>query len=301
MEIRNLMTFIQVAELNSFTKASRALDYSQSTISFQIKQLEDELDCLLFERINHTISLTERGRELLEYAHKISNLTEEFNQSRISSRPVEASLHILAPDSVCEDMLTANYVDFHAKNPGISLKFTSADTATMFGMLNHNEGDIMLTLDNRIYETEYVIAKEEPVAMRFVTGSNSPFATNAPLTVNDIMDYPFILTEKGMGYRSSFDKAFAARSIDTKPILEMGRTDIILSILERGVGVSFLPEFVTRKKVAEGKLVYLDVVDFKVDIWKQLIYHRSKWISRGLLALLNYIKENEFGRNQNEM
>ena len=81
----------------------------------------------------------------------------------------------------------------------------------------------------------------------------------------------------------------------------MGRTDIILSILERGVGVSFLPEFVTRKKVAEGKLVYLDVVDFKVDIWKQLIYHRSKWISRGLLALLNYIKENEFGRNQNEM
>ena len=66
MEIRNLMTFIHVAELNSFTKASRALDYSQSTISFQIKQLEDELGYLLFERINHTISLSEKGRELLE-------------------------------------------------------------------------------------------------------------------------------------------------------------------------------------------------------------------------------------------
>ena len=66
MEIRNLMTFVHVAELNSFTKAARALDYSQSTVSFQIKQLEDELGCLLFERINHTISLTERGRELLE-------------------------------------------------------------------------------------------------------------------------------------------------------------------------------------------------------------------------------------------
>ena len=65
MEIRNLITFVQVAELNSFTRAAKALDYSQSTVSFQIKQLETELGCLLFERINHTISLTEQGRMTL--------------------------------------------------------------------------------------------------------------------------------------------------------------------------------------------------------------------------------------------
>ena len=72
MEIRNLMSFIQVAELNSFTKAADVLGYSQSTVSFQIKQLETELDCLLFERINHTITLTERGKELLSYAQVTS-------------------------------------------------------------------------------------------------------------------------------------------------------------------------------------------------------------------------------------
>ena len=66
MEIRNLLTFVTVAELNSFTRAAQALDYAQSTVSFQIKQLESELDCLLFERINHTLSLTDRGREALE-------------------------------------------------------------------------------------------------------------------------------------------------------------------------------------------------------------------------------------------
>ena len=59
MELRNLITFIHVAELGSFTKAAEQLGYSQSTISFQIKQLEDELGCLLFERVNHTITLTE--------------------------------------------------------------------------------------------------------------------------------------------------------------------------------------------------------------------------------------------------
>ena len=62
MEIRNLITFIQVAELNSFTNAASQLGYSQSTVSFQIKALEEELDCLLFERINHTITLTSIGK-----------------------------------------------------------------------------------------------------------------------------------------------------------------------------------------------------------------------------------------------
>ena len=51
MQLRNLITFIHVAELGSFTKAAEQLGYSQSTISFQIKQLEEELECLLFERI----------------------------------------------------------------------------------------------------------------------------------------------------------------------------------------------------------------------------------------------------------
>ena len=71
MDIKNLNTFILVAEMNSFTKAAEKLGYSQSTISFQIKQLEQELNSQLFERINHTVALTEKGREVLEYAHQI--------------------------------------------------------------------------------------------------------------------------------------------------------------------------------------------------------------------------------------
>ena len=52
MEIKNLVTFLRVAELSSFTKAAQVLDYSQSTISFQIKQLETELNCLLLSLIH---------------------------------------------------------------------------------------------------------------------------------------------------------------------------------------------------------------------------------------------------------
>jgi DNA-binding transcriptional LysR family regulator len=78
MELRNLITFIHVAELGSFTQAGERLGYSQSTVSFQIKQLEQELGCLLFERINHTVTLTERGHDLVSYAHRVCALTDEF-------------------------------------------------------------------------------------------------------------------------------------------------------------------------------------------------------------------------------
>ena len=120
MELRNLITFIHVAELGSFTKAAEQLGYSQSTISFQIKQLEDELDCLLFERINHTISLTERGKDLVSYAHKIRALTEDFKESLVDEENCAGHIHIVTPDSVCEEMIYDNYIDFHSKYPGIN-------------------------------------------------------------------------------------------------------------------------------------------------------------------------------------
>ena len=294
MELRNLISFIQVAELNSFTRAARALGYSQSTVSFQIKQLEDELGCLLFERVNHTITLTEKGAELLAFAHRISTMTEEFNQNISTADEPSARIHILAPDSVCEDMMLANYMSFNKEHPAISLKFTSVDTLEMFRMLDRNEADLMLTLDRHIYKRDYVIAKEEPVRMNFVTGKGSKYDTGMPMTLEELSEFPFLLTEKNAGYRRSLDAALAERSLEILPVLEMDRTDVITEMLARGAGVSFLPEFVTRRGVKEGRLVYIDVPEVQFDIWKQLIYHKNKWLSRALISLIEFIKKHEF-------
>lgn len=294
MEIRNLVTFVQVAELNSFTKAAQVLDYSQSTVSFQIKQLESELDCLLFERINHTIRLTERGKELLEYAKQICHLADDFSRKFAAPNEISGFLRIVTPDSLCEDMITRSYVDFHRLYPNISLQFTTANTAEMFRLLDHNEADLMLTLDNHVYHRDYVIAKEEPVGVHFVTGVGSPYDTDELLQPKDLASMPFILTEKGFGYRRIFDETVAKESLDILPILELGRTDVIASLLERGVGVSFLPDFVTERGVREGKLRYLNVPLPGANVWKQLIYHKNKWITDSMRVLLEYIKEKEF-------
>ena len=294
MEIRNLISFREVAEHKSFTKAANILGYSQSTVSFQIKQLEDELGCLLFDRINHTISLTEKGKELLAYAHEISRMTEEFNQNLMRENALTAELHILAPDSVLEEMMRKNYTRFHKDYPDISLRFTTADTEEMKNLLDHNMADIMLTLDEHIFRRDYVIAKEEPVKMRFVTGSNSPYAKIKKTKLSEISKLPFILTESNAGYRRTLEFALAEKSLEISPILELGRTDVIIEVLKSGVGISFLPEFVVKRDYEAGLLEYIEVTDAKLDIWKQLIYHKNKWLSKSLEALIDFIKKNEF-------
>jgi len=294
MELRNLITFISVAELGSFTKAAEQLGYSQSTVSFQIKQLEDELSCLLFERINHTITLTERGHELISYAHQVRTLTEEFKENLEEEKTCSGHIHIVTPDSVCDGIINKNYMDFHDKYPEISVKFTTADTSVMFDMLDHNEADVIITLDSHSYHKDYIIAKEEPLSMHFVANKKSKFANAKSLSINDIVNEPFILTEYGQGYRRVFDKELAKKSLDITPVLEIGRTDMITSLIAKADMISFLPDFVTKKEVASGKMCYLDVCDMNVEIWKQLIYHKNKWMSKALKTFISYIKENEF-------
>jgi DNA-binding transcriptional LysR family regulator len=294
MELKNLITFINVVELGSFTKTAEQLGYSQPTISFQIKQLEDELGCLLFERINHTITLTERGKELVSYAHKVRSLTDEFKQSLEKEQACQGHIHIVTPDSVCEDMINTNYIDFHNKFPLISLKFTTADTFVMFNMLDHNEADLIITLDNHVYQKDYIIAKEEPLPMHFIASPNSKFANKKNLHVADIINEKFILTEYGQGYRRVLDKELAKRSLEITPALEIGRTDIITSVVSQSDMLSFVPDFVTKPMVDAGKLCYLDVCDMNVEIWKQLIYHKNKWMSRALNSFIDYVKTAEF-------
>ena len=294
MELRNLITFIYVAELGSFTKAAEQLGYSQSTISFQIKQLEDELGCLLFERINHTITLTERGHDLVAYAHKVRALTDDFKENLSKDQECSGHIHIVTPDSVCEEMISAHYKDFHNRYPSVFVRFSTGDTSDMLSMIDHNKADVIITLDHRLFNKDYVIAKEQRLPMHFVAASTSKYAGRKGMSIKDIANEPFVLTEYGQGYRRVFDRELAQKSIEITHVLEIGRTDLITSVLVENSMISYLPDFVTKDLIASGELCYLDVCDMSTDIWKQLIYHKNKWMSKSMKTFIEYIKAHEF-------
>lgn len=296
MDIKNLATFIQAAEMNSFTKAAQKLGYSQSTVSFQIKQLEEELNVRLFERISHTVALTEEGHELLRYAHQITRLTQELKDHMREEKDVRGHVRLAMADSLCTSMVSSGFRDFREQYPGISLKIITAETEEMFRLLNHNEVDAILTLDSHIYDAEYVIVKEEKVCTHFTAKAGTPVSRKKGLRIQELIQEPFLLTEKNMSYRRLMDEKLAGMSLEIQPILEIGRTDLICMLVEQGAGISFLPDYVTAEAVKEGRLFYLDVEDFGVEVWKQLLYHRDKWVSPQMESLLEYCIDNEFSK-----
>ena len=118
--------------------------------------------------------------------------------------------------------------DFHRKYPSIFIRFSTGDSGNM---LDHNVADVIITLDHRLYNKDYIVAKEQQIPMHFVASSKSKFANRRGLSVKDVIGEPFVLTECGQGYRRVFDRELAKRSLEITPILEIGRTDIITSVL----------------------------------------------------------------------
>ena len=248
----------------------------------------------MFERINHTITLTERGHQLVSYAHQVRALTDDFRESLGGEQDVNGNIHIVSPDSVCEEMIKSHYIDFHKKYPSVSVRFTTGDSAVMLSMLDHNEADVIITLDQHLYNKDYIIAKEQRLSMHFIASADSRYAQKENLSITDILNEPFILTEYGQGYRRVFDRELAKKSLEIHPVLEIGRTDIITSVVAQSNMISFLPDFVTKPMIDSGELCFLDVRDMNIEIWKQLIYHKNKWMSKSLKTFIDYVKQTEF-------
>ena len=291
MDLRSLNIFIEVAELGSFTRAGEKLGYSQPTISFQIKQLEKEMGVPLFDRIGHTVSLTDAGRDALSYAQTICHISQEMVLGSAGRREATGLLRLGMADSLCEPLIAGDFGNFRGQYPKVSLQIVTGDTGELLSYLDHNEADMICTIDDRVYDANYIIADEEEIGVHFIASSQSDLARRAAVRVEELVERPFLLTEKGMSYRRVLDEKLARSSLSIHPVLETGRADLICSLVEKDMGLGFLPDYVTEEGVRSGRLVRLKVQDFQVAVWKQLLYRREKWISLPMRAMIGHMTQ----------
>ena len=289
MDIKALHIFIEVAELGSFTKAGDKLGYSQPTVSFQIKQLEKELGTTLFDRIGHTVSLTDAGRDALRYAQHICHLSQEMLLDTAGNREPAGILRLGMPDSLCEPLIAGHFHAFRNHYPQISLQIFTGDTEHLLMFLDHNEADLILTMDDHLYNPNYVIVDEEPIDVHFVVSPENLLVQQDSVTIEELLQHPFLLPEKGMSYRRLLDEWLARSSMEIQPVLETGRADLICALAEENAGIGLLPDYETADSVRKGKLVRLHVQDFRVVVWKQLLYRREKWVSLPMQAMIDHI------------
>lgn len=293
MEIRTLLTFSRIAETGSFSRTAEQLGYSQSAVTMQIKQLEGELQTPLFERIGKQSRLTQAGERLLPYALHILETLQEAKGAVREPEEITGQLRIGTSESFVISVLPPVFSEFQKRCPHVEVSVQTLSVTELFQKLRQNEVDLLYFLDDKIYFPEWVKVFERPKTIYFVASSQSVLAGQKHIPTERLLREPLYLTEKGVSYRYAMEQALAEKGIELHPFLEIGNTDIIIRYLLKNGGISYLPEYVVREELDRGELVILDADCPEIKMWSQLVYHRGKYVTPQMRAMIELLKERE--------
>ncbi len=291
MELRTVNTFLHVAELHSFSQAARELGYSQSAVSSQIAQLEAELETPLFDRVGKTVRLTDAGQIFQNYARSLLTTAQQAKAALQPEQQIRGTLRVALADSVSSAFLPDLLRQYHARCPQVELVLRTATADEMLRMLSTNQTDLAYTLDQPILLSSVTLAVDTPEPVCFVAPAGHPLAGQEVVTLEELTRQEFLLTERGMSYRDALDQCLAAKGLEIHPYLELGSAAQLCQMVERGMGLSFLPEYIVRPALAAGTLARLNVPDCQLQMHRQLFYHRDKWLTPQMKLFIELVKK----------
>jgi len=287
MEFREISTFLQVAQYQSFSKAARHLGYSQAAVTIQIKQLEQELGVHLFDRIGKQISLTHQGQVFYQYAVSIRNELEQAKNAVSDPSTLSGKLCLGTIESICASIFPDLLAEYHRLHPEVTISIVTDSPGVLLDRMNENTIDIVYLLDRRIYDNRWCKTLEEPEENIFVASPDHELAlAKRELELDEVLRFPFFLTEKDASYRHMLEQYLASINRSVKPFLEIGNTEFIIHMLLKNTGISFLPKFTVQRELQQKQLTALNVRGFQMQTWRQIFYHKNKWVTREMQEFL---------------
>ena len=288
MEIRNLITFTKVAETQSLSKAAKLLGYAQSTVTMQMQQLEQELGVHLFDRIGKQISLTHQGQVFYQYAVSIRNDLEQAKNAVSDPSTLSGKLCLGTIESICASIFPDLLAEYHRLHPEVTISIVTDSPGVLLDRMNENTIDIVYLLDRRIYDNRWCKTLEEPEENIFVASPDHELAlAKRELELDEVLRFPFFLTEKDASYRHMLEQYLASINRSVKPFLEIGNTEFIIHMLLKNTGISFLPKFTVQRELQQKQLTALNVRGFQMQTWRQIFYHKNKWVTREMQEFLH--------------
>ena len=274
MENRNLYTFKKVCELNSITKAAAKLGYAQSTVTTQIKLLENELGVKLFERFGNTIHITDAGEKLLAYSNEFLRMTDSFLDALREEKETSGSLRIAAVDSVCMTVLPDILNRFIQKYPNVNITIISGVADELKRYLASGQADIAWVLDFNKPTEELDLLLEKTVKLGFYVAADAPLES-AAVCLEDLKQRKFVLTEPNCQYRKRVEALFEKNGVKPDILMESASTEAIIKLVANGLGITYLPELVAGENQSIKRLHLRDTEN--EELYLQLLIHKNKW------------------------
>jgi len=268
IQLPHLETFSKAAELSSFTGAAKALGLTQAAVSQRIQALEGTLDKSLFERRGGRVLLTEAGRQLYAYVHRILDLHREARKEITGHEPpLIGELAIAASSIPGEHLLPALLSTFGQKYPHVHVRAAVSDSMAVMSQVERGEVSIGLVgrKDDKLHLEFRYLARDR---MALVVPPGHPLSRKKKISLDQLAAHPLIMREAGSGLRHCVEKSLeqAGRSFaELRIALELGSNEAIKEAALRGGGMAILSTYVVAKELKSGRLHAIEIKDLPLD------------------------------------
>ena len=297
MDIRNIKTFVRVAELKSFTKAAEEMNYVQSTVTMQIQQLERELGYPVFDRIGKKVSLTAPGTEFLKYAYQILHVIDEAEALGKEAAELRGVLRIGVSETLMFGVLLVLLPTLKQSYKNLDIRIKTGHTPELIEELKHNRLDLVYlsTHPNTDPDLCCHYIKQEPLV--FLCGNGHPLAQKTNIPFEDVMNCEVLLTEREGFCHKRLRELAAKHHVNLHSSMELDSVYVITKLVEQNMGLAFLPEFAVTQQLADGRLCKLDVKGEFPTYYSQILCHKDRWLSPFIRGTIDAIQAFRPGNN----
>ncbi len=292
MADRRLQVFHTVARLLSFTKAAETLHMTQPAVTFQVRQLEEQFNTRLFDRTHNRISLTDAGKRVFEYSDRIFELYAEMESAvREMTGDVSGVLMIGASTTIAEYMLPALLGDFKKKYPDVNVQLKVSNSDGIVHMVENNVIDLGV-VESPVLNKNLVVEVCRVDQLVAVCSPQHPLAGRESVTINELLEYPFICREEGSGTREVISEYMTGQGIHNGQVhltMELGSPESIKGAVEAGMGVSIISYATVQKELKLGTLVSLTLTP-SLERPFSFVHQKQKFRHRAMDELLDFAR-----------
>lgn len=272
MTIKHLKIFIAVCECGSTTKAAERLYIVQPSVSHAISELERYYKVNLFDRINQRLVLTDVGRELLAKAREIVSGFEDF-EALATSAGQSPVVRIGASLTLGQTLVPRFLAKVLESGVGIEPHVLVREASRIEQELEQGN------LDFAVIGGEVVSPYLRVEALshdRFMVVAHVDYDVPRKLTVQELVEYPLLVREKGSSSRDFLEKVFVENGLKLTPIMDSSNNQAIVTALYSGLGIGFLPSSYVSGHVARGKFVEITIDGLDALRTNYAVMHKNK-------------------------
>lgn len=289
MDLAQLEAFVEVARRGRFRRAAEALYLTQPSLSARIHKLEADLNVVLFHRLGRGVRLTDAGKSFLPFARRaLESLDQARDALGALQNAASGTLRVATARAMGAYVLPEILERFRSEHPGIDVHIRTARSSEVLQMVVDEEVEVGLGRSLRHPDIVAAEMYEEEVAL--VTHPSHPFAATSRASIYDVAREPLILYDRDSSFFVLIDRVCREAGIVPNVGMELDSIEATKRMIERGLGISFLPVHGVAREVEEGSLALVQLQEgHRVTLPSSVMVRRSRVYGPAVLAFLDVL------------